>query len=179
MLLFPRLRVRRRVADRPVCLRCTQQGNAPGHRRCTPRAGAVRRQLDSTGDLLCPNEAVEKVPDSKIARFSGVCLSLRGARSSNTARSERSIFSSAQRNQGERTFSTALTFALSGAPLFGASALERVVSRHWFRQPLFCRTNWRKPAKAVAGPNRPALRYSADRASCSEHRPDKVSSKPK
>src|SRR6266704_2727555 len=60
----------------------------------------------------------------------------------------------------QRGTSCALTFALSGAPLFGASALERVVSRHWFRQPLFCRTNWRKPAKAVAGPNRPALRYS-------------------
>src|SRR6266581_4332594 len=76
---------------------------------------------------VTPNEAVEKVPDSKIARFSGVCLSLRGTRSSNTARSERSIFSSAQRNQGERTFSTASTFALSGAPLRASAALERAV----------------------------------------------------
>src|SRR6266545_3541524 len=59
------------------------------------------------------NEAVEKVPDPEIARFSVVRLSLRGARSSNTARSERSIFSSAQRNQGDRTFSTA-SFGIGG-----------------------------------------------------------------
>ena len=72
-----------------------------------------------------PNEAVEKVPDSKIAPFSGVRLSLRGARSSNTVRSGRSIFSSAQRNQGDRTFSTASTSRMSGRAS-GRSPLAKV-----------------------------------------------------